>query len=407
MANTLLNIDMIVREALAELKGQLAFTAGVNRNYDDRFAQDGAKIGDAIRIRKPVRHQVNSGAALSLNDVADQSVTLTLDQQKHVDFQFSSKDMTLNIEEFKERYLKTAITALANQIDADGCALYKDIPSSVGTPEAGISSMTTALEAGQKLSENGAPVDGMRSMVVNPAGEVAFLSSGLTLFNHQGELGKQYKQGRMGTAAGFNWGMDQSIASHTVGAVVGTPLINGATADGASTLVLDGITGSITGCYKKGDVITLAGVYAVHPQTKQSTGQLKQFVVTADTDSSSGAIASLPISPAIRSTGAYQNVDALPADNAPVNLFGSPAAHAGKVSAANLAYHKDAFVLGMADLVLPGGTDMAARAVDPDAGLSIRIVRDYDINNDRFPCRLDVLYGWKTIYEELACRVHA
>lgn len=406
MSNSLLNISMITREALMELKGQLSFTAGVNRQYDDQFKKDGAKIGSVINIRKPVRHVVNSGKTLSLKDVTDQSVALTLDSQKHVDFQFSSKELALSIDDFKERYLKTAITALAAQIDYDGCMQYVNIPSSVGTPGTAPTSMLTALQAGQKLNENGAPVDGSRYLCVSPSTEVAFLSSGLTLFNDQKELSRQYKKGRMGIAAGFDWGMDQSIASHSTGAVAGTPLVDTTiSTEGVSTLHLDGIDGTISDCYKAGDVIEIAGVYAVHPQTKQSTGKLKQFVVTADTDSSSGEIAELPISPAIYLTGPYQNVSAYPVDGAAVTLFGAATTYASKVSPANLAYHRDAFVLGMADLPLPGGVDMAARASDPESGLSVRIVRQYDINNDEFPCRIDVLYGWKTVYPELACRI--
>lgn len=388
-----------------ELKSQLGFSAGVNRQYDDQFAKDGAKIGSVCNIRKPVRHVVNSGKALSLNSVADQSVALTLDSQKHVDFQFSSQELALSIDDFRERYLKTAITALANQIDYDGCLQYVNIPSSVGTPGTAPTSLSVAFQAAQKLNENGAPVDDMRSMVVNPAGQTAFLAAGLTSFNDQKALSEQYRKGRMAVAGGFTWSMDQNIVSHSTGAVVGTPLVKTTiTADGAA-IAVDGITGSIADCYKAGDVIQLAGVYGVNPQTKQSTGVLKQFVVTADTDSVSNEIASLPISPSMVLTGAYQNISAYPVDGAAITLFGAATTYASKVSPANMAFHRDAFVLGMADLPLPRGVDMAARASDPSSGLSVRIVRAYDVNNDEFPCRIDVLYGWKTVYAELACRV--
>lgn len=406
MSNSLLNISMITKESLMELKNQLAFSGGVNRQYDDKFAKEGAKIGSVINIRKPVRFEVKDGAALQLQNVADQSEALTLDSQKHVAFQFSSKELTLSIDEFRERYIKPAITALANKIDFDGCLQYRNIWNSVGTPGTQPTTLEAALQAGQKLDENGCPVDDKRSMVLAPSSQTAFVKAGLSLYNDQAELAKQYKKGRMGVAAGFTWKMDQNIATHATGAVAGAPAVKTTVvSQGASAIDADGITGTIVGCFKKGDVITMEGVYAVNPQSKQSTGSLMQFVVTADTDSSSNEIASLPIAPAMYSSGPYKNVSRLPEDGDVIKLFGHATSYASKSSPANLAYHRDAFVLGMADLALPGGVDMAARASDPDAGLSLRIVRQYDINNDVFPCRIDVLYGWKTIYPELACRI--
>jgi hypothetical protein len=388
-----------------ELKSQLSFAGAVNRQYDDKFANEGAKVGATMNIRKPVRFAVTTGAALSIQDVADQYSALVLDTQQHVGFQFSSKDLALSIEEFRSRYIKPAITALANQIDASGAALYYGIPSSVGTPGTQGTDLAFPLQAGQALDENGAPVDDLRSMILPPATNTAVVKAGLSLFNDQVELTKQYKRGRMGKGLGFSWAMDQNMPTHTTGIVDGTPALSANVADGASTLAINGITtASITGAYKKGDVITIGGVYAVNPQSKVSTGSLKQFVVTADTNASSNAIAALPISPAITFAGPYQNVSALPLSGALVKLFGA-ATNSGKVSPVGIAMHRDAFVLGMADLPLPGGIDMAARAVDPDAGLSVRIVRQYDINNDQFPCRVDVLYGWKLVYPELACRL--
>jgi hypothetical protein len=390
MANELLNISMITKEALRELKNQLGFSKGVNRQYDDQFAKSGAKIGSTLNIRKPVRYTV-----------ADQQVPLVVDQQKHVAFQFSSKELTLNIDEFSSRYLKTAVTALANKIDFDGLAQYKDVWSAVGTPGTTPSTLATALEAGVKLDHNGCPVDDQRSICLNPAAQAGYVDGLKGLFQSSEQIKKQYEKGLMGLAAGFKWKMDQNVNVHTTGAYVGDPEVNGTTLEGADEIVTDGWTGSVTGLLKKGDVFTIAGVFAVNPQNRQSTGQLMQFVVTADVNSVTGG-ATIPISPAVRAAGQYQNVTALPVDNAEITVLGA----ASTATPVNLAYHKDAFVLGMADLELPGGTDMAARAVDPDAGLSIRIVRAYDINTDRFPCRLDVLYGWKAVYPELACRIH-
>lgn len=411
MSNSLLNISMITKESLRQLKNQLAFAKGVNRQYDEKFAKSGAKIGSVINIRKPVRFDVTDGAALNLQGVSDQSEALTLDSQKHVAFQFSSKELTLSIDEFSDRYIKPAVTALANKVDYDGLLMAKNsVWNSVGVPGTQPSSealaLSYALGAGQKLDENGCPVDGQRHLVVSPATQAAYVSKLAGLFNSQPALAKQYEKGKMADALGFAWKMDQNVVNHTVGDHEGTPAIDTTvTANGTATLHLDGSLGTVTGWAKKGDVISIAGVYSVNPQTKESTGSLMQFVVTADTDSDTNEIAELPIAPAIQLTGPYKNVSKAPTDGDIVTIFGHATAHANLVSPANIAYHKDAFVLGCADLDLPGGVDMASRAVDPESGLSIRLVRAYDINNDVMPCRLDILYGWKAVYPELACRI--
>ena len=199
----------------------------------------------------------------------------------------------------------------------------------------------------------------------------------------------------MGMAGGFKWSMDQNVNAHTIGAHGGTPLVNGASQSGAS-LVTDGWGAT---SLNKGDIFTIAGVFGVNPQSRQSTGELQQFVVTADNaDAGDKTIA---ISPAIVTSGAMQTVTAAPADNAVITVLGVASTSAIQ----SMAFHRDAFVMGCADLQLPQGVDKAARVSDKQLGLSVRMVRDYDINNDKFPCRLDVLYGWKTVYPELACRI--
>lgn len=407
MSNTLLNISMITKESLRELKNQLAFTKGANSQYDDQFAKTGAKIGATINIRKPCRFSVTDGASLNIQNVTDQSVSLVLDQRKHVGFQFSQQELTLNIDEFSRRYIRPAVTALANQIDSSGLTLYQKVWNSVGNPGTAPATVATILSAQQKLDENGCPVDDSRSLVLSPAGQASMVGALTTLLNPAKEISEQYRKGRMGYALGADWAMDQNVASHTVGPLGGTPLMDttgGAVVDGATTIITDAWTSGNAKRLSKGDVFTIASVYSVNPQSKVSTGSLMQFVVTADTNDVSG-VCTIPFSPAIQSTGQYQNVDSLPADEAAILIFGAANTYHDKVSPANLLYHRDAFVLGMADLDLPGGVDMASRATDPESGLSIRLVRQYDINGDTMPCRLDVLYGWKAVYPELACRI--
>jgi hypothetical protein len=223
------------------------------------------------------------------------------------------------------------------------------------------------------------------------------------LFHQSTAIADQYVKGQMGRAAGFTWYMDQNVSTHVYGLQGGTPAMNGATAEGATTFVTNGWTGAIATRVKHGDVFTVAGVYGVNPQSRQSTGSLQQFVATADADSDGSGNLTVSVSPAVVSTGAGQTVTALPLTGALLVWAGTT----GISSPQGIAMHKDAFTLVTADLPLPRGVDMAARVSDKQLGISIRMVRAYDINLDRFPCRLDVLFGWSVLRPELACRVQA
>lgn len=404
MSNQILTISMITRESLRVLENNLTFAKGINRKYDDQFAIGGAKIGDTINIRKPARYVGRTGPALSLENHTETSVPLTLDTQFGVDIVFTSKDLTLSMDDFSQRFLEPALATVANKIDSDGLLLYRDVFNSVGTPGTTPNTLLTYLQAGVKMKYEAAPVDNMRSMVIDPIAEATIVDALKGLFHATTEIEEQYKQGKMGMVGGFKWSMDQNVIHHTIGTYAGTPLVNGASQTGAS-LITDGWASGASSL-TKGDVFTLANVFAVNPQNRRSTGQLRQFVVTATISDTSGAM-TLGIYPPIigpNSDGSvtqFQTVNALPADNAAITVYGA----SGTQAVANLAYHRDAFTLGCADLVLPGGVDMASRVSDDKLGMSVRMVRAYDINQDRFPCRLDVLYGYKTIYPELACRV--
>lgn len=398
MSNTILTIDHITREGMAVLKNSLAFSRGVRREFDDKFAVEGAKIGDSINIRKPARYLGRTGTAMSTEDHVEEKVALTLDKQFGVDIEFTSKDLTLSIQDFSKNILEPAVATVANEIDKDGLALYSAVPNVVGVLGTVPTAIKTFAQANAKLSQNGAPVDRFRSANLEPMAEVEIIDSLKGLFQSSSEIKKQYEEGLMGRAAGLNWSMSQNVASHTNGAHGGTPLVNGASQTGSS-LVTDGWTTS-TAILKKGDIITLAGVNGLNPQNRASIG-VRQFVVTADVSSDGTGNATIPVYPSIVTSGARQTVSASPADNAAITVNGTASLEGYE----NMVFHRDAFVLGCADLQLPNGMDMASRVADKDLGMSIRLVRGYDIANDKFPCRLDVLYGWKELYPELACRV--
>lgn len=400
MGNTILTPTMILREALRILTNELAFTRNVNREYDSNFAKKGAKIGNTANVRKPNRYVTSKGATLVTQDTTEESVSIVMDQQAHVGVNFSSVDLTLSLDDFSKRILKPAIATIANTVDFEGLSLYKDIYNLVGTPGTTPATAAALLGVGQRMDEEAVPRDGDRFAIVNPAANAALIDGLKTLFNPSGNLSTQFQKGMMGNnVLGFGTiGMDQNVNVHTVGPLGGTPLVNGANQTGSS-LTTKGWTAAAAARLKKGDVFTIAGVYAVNPQNRQSTGILRQFVVTADFSSAVDGTGAVSIYPAIVTSGAKQTVTGSPADNAAITVVGT----ANTNYPMNLGYHKDAFTLVTADLEMPSGVDFAAR--ESYEGISMRIVRQYDLNNDKFPCRIDVLYGWKTIYPELACRL--
>ena len=401
MANSILTIDMITRKALEILENNLVITRNVNRQYDDSFAVSGAKIGSTLRIRLPDRALVTDGAALQVQDDAEQSTTLTVSTQKHIGVNFTTAELTLQLDDFAERVLKPRISQLASSIDADVANAYKAIFNTVGTPGVSPATALVLLQAQQKLNESAAGM-APRYATVNPAANAGLVNGLSGFFNPTDTISKQFKNGMMGTGVlGFDEiNMSQSIKVHTTGSRAGTILVNGAVStQGQSTISIDGLTGA-TDTVTVGDVFTIANVFAVNPQTRESTGSLQQFVVTAAQTGVSNALANMAISPPIyTSTSALATVDSFPADNAAVTFVGT----ASTSYPQNMIYHKDAIAFATADLVLPTGVDMAARAVHN--GISMRVVRAYDINNDRMPCRIDVLYGFSTIRPQMACRL--
>jgi hypothetical protein len=398
MANTILTIGMITREALRVLSNELTFTANVNRNYDDRFARSGAKIGNSIDIRKPARYDVRRGAAANPQGHKEEFTTLTLDKQIGVDVAFSSVEETMELDDYSERVIRPAVARIANEIDTDGLKMLKRVYNQVGSVSAALTGNVDFLNAGVKLDQSLAPRDGSRKAVVSPVTQALLIGANANLFNPSAAISEQYKKGQMATALGFDWFMDQNIPSHTVGAYAGTGAVDGAGQTG-SVLVTDGWgAGS---ALNEGDVFTIAGVFSVNPQSKAPTKSLQQFVVAADVVAA-GGVKAISISPAIVATGPTQNVSAVPADGALITVSGT----AGEAGELNVAFHKDAFVFGCADLVLPkSGIVDGFIARDEQTGLSIRTIKAYDVMTDQLITRMDVLYGWGTLYENLAVRV--
>jgi hypothetical protein len=391
MSNTLLTPIAVTREALRVLHQKLNFVGNINRDYDSSYAKTGAKIGDSLKIRLPNQYAFRRGKTLNAQDTSEESVTLTVQDQGGVDMNFSSADLTMSLDDFSKRIIAPAMSVIAANIEADALAMYKDVYSQVNNIGAA-ATFAGAANVRRKLVDNLTPQDDL-SMLINTVDNVDLVDGFKGLFNDSKEIAKQYREGYIGRAAGFSFMENTLLPAHTTGTDDGTGdyLTNSVSAQSGSTLVID--TG--TGTFKKGDIITIGGVNRVHPETKVDTGELMQFVVTADTGTNA---TSLSISPAIVASGARQNVTNAAADGQAITKVGGASA----VHNVSLGFHRDAFAFATADLVMPKGVDFASRQVLD--GISMRIVRAYDINNDNMPCRVDVLYGYKAIRPELACR---
>ncbi len=395
MANVLLTAEAVTREALRILHQKLNFIGSINRQYDDSFAAAGAKTGDSLKIRLPNQYAVRTGKTLDTQDTTEQSVTLQVATQKGVDVNFSTADLALSIDDFNKRVIDPAMSVLAANIEADAISMYKDVYNQVSDLGNAID-LIDVLNARKKLQDNLAPTAN-RTCNLNTQDNVDLVDELKGLFHDSREVERQYLEGYIGRTAGFDFMENTLWPGHATGTDDGTgdylTDIAAAEDDGsAGSLHID--TGA--GTLKKGDVFTIADVFRVHPETKVSTGILQQFAVTEDY---AGGEGDLKIAPSIVASGVTQNVNAAAQNNKALTKVGGASATHG----VSVAYHEDAFTFATADLVMPRGVDFAARLVFD--GVSMRIVRDYDINNDNLPCRIDVLYGYKTIRPEFACRL--
>lgn len=411
MANTILNPSIIAKAAVRILDNELVMANRVYRGYEDEFDKkvNGYEVGDTISIRKPNQFTVRSGATASIQDVVEGKMTLQVASQKGIDFRFTSTQLTLNISELSDRVIRPAMVQLANQIDRDLMDLYKQVYNWVGTPGQNIDAFADFAKAPERLDLAAVPSD-MRAAVLSPTDFWATAGSQTALYM-QDVARNAYRKGRIGEIAGVDTYKSQNVSTHTTGALAGTPLINGANQNvtyatttlntesmpGTQSLITDGWTASTT--IKEGDVFTIASVYAVNPVTKVTLPYLQQFVVRADATADGSGNATLTIAPAIITSGAFQTVSAVPADNAAITKTGS-----GSTGyAQNLVFHKNAFALCVVPMVKPPGAVTCTR--ESYKGLSVRLIPYYDGANDYSSWRLDVLYGLKCIDPRLATRL--
>jgi len=450
LSNNLLTTSYITNTGLLVLENTLVFADKVDRQYSDEFAIKDAKIGATVNVRRPPRYLGTFGPALNVEDTNETYIPVSLNNQFHVDVQFTTADLLLSMDLFKTRVLKPMMATVANRIDSDGCYFgYQNTALSVGTPGVSPSSYLTFANANALLDSEACPTDGERVCLLDPFSAASAIDGVKGLFNPQAQIGDSVKRGFIArNFAGLDWYRDQNIVSYTTGAQGGTPLLTANTGGAFLTtgwaqsgfIQTDGWTAS-TGVVKVGDVIQIAGVYPANPQSRTQYGNaLKQFVVLPPggyvsnpagaatpgpvfaptsltsgsfnaatgvyTSGSGGGALSILIGECVITGGQFQNAVTTSAftSTAAITVNGGTG-NAAKVSPQGLVFHKTAFALAFADLPLPRGVESAARANDSDIGMSMRMVTQYTVNNDAMPTRCDVLYGYAGLYRQMAVRV--
>ena len=408
MSNTIKTLAAgdITRKSLAILHNKLVFCKTINRQYDDRFARSGAKNGGTLLIREPNQFTVRSGAVMDTQDVTETTQTLTVATQRGIDVNFSSVELTLSMDDFAERILEPAMARLAAELDkivitASMKDVYNHVLGTKGSP----SSLVDVRTARAKLNQGMAP-SGNRTMLLESLSMNNVVADSKALFSPSSEIAKQYEQGLVGHAAGFTFRETEMIPTITGGTMADTDAAlvdtSSAIVSGTATIALTSAT--TAGTVKAGQVFTIADVFAVNPETKVAYPHLQQWVITADGVASGGNI-TLNVSPTPYTSGAKQNVSLVSAGASKAVLM-ETVGGSGTISVPynqGLAYHKDAFTLVTADLEMPRGAHFAARKSYD--GISMRIWRDGDIINDKFPCRIDILFGYKTLRPEWASRL--
>jgi len=405
MANSILTPQIITREALRILHAESNFLTKINRQYDSRFAVSGAKIGTSLDVRLPNKFTVRTGSSYTAQNMIERKVNLPVATIKGVDCTISDSELTLSLNDFSEQFLKPAMNQLASDIEYNAMlSMYKSVPNYVGTVASQID-YKKFQQAGQRLTENLAPTSD-RTFLLNPASRVEFSDAVKGLFQASSNIEDQYREGMVGRTGGFDVFENTMVPVHTTGTYGGTPLTNGATQGSTgsgnayvatSDIITDGWTSGGTSL-KAGDIVTFAGCYDVHPETKVSTGVLKKFVIVSDVSDTTGAI-TMTVSPGVIAGGAYQNCSNRIADNSAITVLGTSATAYGQ----NLAFHKDAFTFVSADLDIPKGVDMAAR--ERFGNISMRFVRWFDGDTGDWKARFDILHGMAALYPELACRL--
>ena len=407
--NTILTPDMITKEALRILHEKLTFLSKVNKQYDSSFAREGAKVGSALRIRKPARFVTRNGPTLDVQDFVETNTTLTVEKQLGIDVEFSSEDLTMDLDSFSKQFIEPAMAQLASEIEADALTMIYNVGKTVYNNTELVWKDTVLAKA--RLDQQTTPKDNNRCMLIGSLHQVSVLDDTKGLFQDSTKISQQYVEGNIGQTAGAMWAVSDLMPNYETGTAgtAGNDSVASTAAQGATTLSL---TIGNNETIKRGQVFTVADCFEIHPETKKVYPTLYQFTAIADATASGAGAITVTVRDS-GSDGLYTTASAVKNERARANISRLPTAadvvtfigDANAVLPQSVTFHEDAFTFATADLVLPKGTDMASREVME--GISMRLVRDYDVQTDQFPARFDVLYGYKMLRDEYAARLVA
>ena len=399
MTNVLATSNIVAREALAVLENMTSFAPAVNRDYEDEYGGNMARgyaPGATINIKRPPRYTYRAGRIAVPQATVETTVPLTL-SQGGTDINFNSIERTVSLTALSDK-LTAAMAPVVNEIDRQGLsvarfATHNTLNGAGALPTTQVLAVAAMTNVNARLDIMSAPVkDGRRSFCMGPVLNGSMVQGFAGLFNMSERINGQYRTGYMQDSFGLRPMMDQNVDTHVNGAATATN-INGANQTGSAITVVAVAAGTLT----RGSVIQLPGVNSVNPQSRTDTGVAMDFVVTAD--ALVGAT-TINVSPALVTSGPFQNVSASPT-NTTVYVISGGASTAYK---ANIGFHKDAFTLAMVPLFQPPARGVLSSEQMSHNGFMLRVVQFYDGVNDNCIFRIDVLFGWAATYPELACQ---
>lgn len=408
MANTLKFIDMVAREAQSIAHEKATFIGTTDLQYDSSFAKAGAKIGDTLRVRKPNQYTRTQGSrVMDVQDQVEATQTITVATQDHVDMRFNSAELTLDtdspseIAAFSKRYIEPAVSVLVSGIEADYLAYAtKRTYNVAGTAGTAITTLATPGAARARLNQMLAPKDGNRSIQMDSVTMGGLVNGMAAYFNPSGDISKQYREGFIARTAMADYYENERVYTQTNSSdVTVTTAADAAVTDGGTNITLASVASATTA----GMIFTVAGVYACHPETKQSLGYLQPFVVIT------GGTTTQEVSPATVLTGPRQNVCSAASAQLATTAFNGTSVAVTFSGAAStsyvqpIMYHKEAFQFVTADLPLMDDAHRCTRRTKD--GLSLRVWMASDIRNDELLMRIDILYGFAALRPEWACRM--
>lgn len=408
MPNTFEYATWLAMESLDLLESKRAVSQFFNTDYSKEFKQK-FPVGDSVSVPYPQQFRVRDGLSYQPQTINRRHATISFDEPFGIDFEWDSAEQALRAprgrDKVSKEILDPAMSQLAQEIDSR-CAQYAYVNAASVVGALGTNPTTydaTSAAARQIMQELACPTSGDRAMVVPPAVHRSIKSNNLTLNNPVPEISKSFRTGLVGNADNFEWYESMSLYRHTAGTWAGAVTVSGASQSGTSLLVAC-TTGDT---FKAGDKFSIANVLPVHPQTRRTFGtSAKTFTITANVTGASSA-ATLTISPPIYGpTSQYQNVDALPANAAALTLWPGTTSPSGKIGQVGLALHRNAFALVGVELEEPksGSVELVSQKRDPDSGIAVRFIREWDSRESKFINRFDVMIGYGTFYND-ACAV--